>query len=177
MDPLTYLEQLHECGDRDGLEASELEPAQVMDIMTAERTLGTSLPEDYQEFLVAVGCGPVYGGLSEWFHLDITIPGNIVDVSRELAAAEVQRSRDKHQRNLLPHGFLTIYDSCDGDIFGFVPADSSTYQAPVFAWDRDTVSLREVAPSFSAFLEWIVDCDQVESGSVNAVAIPASLTH
>lgn len=161
MKPSVYLDCLAQTAARDGLEPSDLQAVALMETLTMERALGYAFCADYERFLAEAGCGEVYGGLARWLHLDITRDGNILDVSRRLAKEMAAATRRKHGKNTFPRDFLVIYDACDGDLFGFIPTDSSSYQPQVYAWNIEDLQLREVAPDFDAFLDYLSDCDEL----------------
>lgn len=161
MKPAAYYECLRQTAERDGLDPSDLQAVAVMDILNMERALGFNLSEAYEEFLYAVGVGPVYGGLAEWLHLDITLPRNVLEVSRDLAAQMAPATRAAYDRNTFPRDFLAIYDGCDGDLFGLRPAATGgEYRPQIYAWNTEDLELREVAPDFESFLDYLTDCDE-----------------
>ena len=161
MKPTAYYDHLQQTSTRVGLDPSDLQAAAVMDIITMERTLGFALCECYQEFLSTVGCGPVFGGLGVWLHLDVTRPGNLLDASRGLAREMAPATRRVYGKNTFPRDMLVVYDACDGDLFGFLPEKAKTgrYQPAVYAWNTEDLELREAAPCFRTFLGYLTDGD------------------
>ena len=158
MNPTEYLEHLQSCAERDGLAGSDLRPCSSADIMSVEREVGMSLPEEYVDFLCQVGAGEEHGGLARWFHLDMTRPGNVIDHSHTVMSEQLGRLRDNGQpTSRYPKNMLVAYDACDGVLYGFVPNSHSTYKPGVFCWDCDELALEKVADSFYEFLDYLAD--------------------
>jgi hypothetical protein len=124
----------------EGFSSASLHPVQATQIFAVESQLGVNLPEQYETFLTTVGTGEECGGVGCWHHLDIMSPGNILEASTQVP-------RDSHAS-----GMLVIYDSYDGEIYGFLP-DKSRYRPEVYAWDQEGGDMRKVADSFENFLD------------------------
>lgn len=149
MDPQAYLDCLDQTSDRDGFERSDLQSAAAMDISMVEQELSRTLCVDYQSFLLTAGCGPVFGGLAHWLHLDVGMPGNLLAFSQHLA----DDMRATPAENPFPTGFLAIYDACDGDVMGFLPDEHHNHYKPaVYAWNTEDLDVRLVADTFNGFL-------------------------
>lgn len=156
MDAHKYIECLEYVRQRDGLQVSDLRPALASDILTIERELDAQLPEQYEDFLRTCGVGKQFGGLSEWFHLDITRPGNLFEKNAELVAFQASLNGNGKK---FPKGFLGVYDDFEGEIFGFLKPSGSRYLPQVVAWDQETQELSPVSQDFNCFLDYLADCD------------------
>jgi hypothetical protein len=162
MKPEVYLECLQLVAARDSLPPSDLHPVLATDIYTLEREIGASLPDQYEDFLREAGCGEEHGGLSRWHHLDITRPGNLIEINHEFAHQQIKRMRSEGiSVSRFPRALFVVYDPCDGEVYGFMQ-DSSRFNPQVVAWDTDEFTLRTVAQSFAEFLEYVSDCDEEE---------------
>jgi hypothetical protein len=128
----------------EGYSSASLHPVQATQIFAVESQLGVNLPEQYETFLTTVGTGEECGGVGRWYHLDIMSTGNIIEMS-----GQIPGDGDAA-------GMLVIYDSCDGDLYGFLP-DKARFRPEVFAWDGDVGEMRPVAESFEAFLDCLAN--------------------
>lgn len=154
--PEQYREHLQVAAETLGLPVCDLRPAQTADLLTVERTIGMTLPQEYVAFLLEVGCGEEFGGLSLWHHFDLTLAGNTLEASHELAAHAPRAPRSQPHRRL-PRGFLPIYDSLDGSVYGYIPRSSNEYERQIYVWDTDANELRQVADDFAGFLDYLVE--------------------
>ena len=164
MKPRDYLQCLELITLRDDLSPSELHPALTTEVLTIERELGAELPEAYEEFLTEVGCGCEFGGVAWWYHLDITRPGNLLEVNQHLVREQAQAMRQiGRSPTEFPTGFLAVYDPCDGEVFGFQLNGGGRYAPAVWAWDTEEFELREVAPDMCHFLDYLLEGENVEA--------------
>jgi SMI1-KNR4 cell-wall len=162
MNPGEYLNHLERSAERMHLASSDLRPASDVDITSVEREVGLSLPEDYVDFICRVGTGKEHGGTAEWFHVDITRPGNIIDHSHSIMKQQIKRLRDSGTPvSRYPKGMLVIYDACDGFLYGFVPNTGSTYKPGVYSWDCDDMQLDKVADTFEEFLDFLSEAEGI----------------
>jgi hypothetical protein len=163
MHPTVYCECLAYVARRDGLAESDLRPVLASDVLTIEHELGAQLPEQYEDFLRSVGVGCEYGGLSWWWHLDVTRPGNLLEKNHRLVGEQLRELRKMGlARDKYPAGFLAIYDPCDGEVFGFLRCPETCFLPKVVAWDTEEFTLSTVAPDFNHFLDYLADCDPEE---------------
>lgn len=128
--------------ERDRLRPSSLVRAQLAEIIALEDELGASLPAQYEAHLLHFGAGTEHGGLAFWFHLDRTRSGNILDCNEQL-----QRSNG---RPGAPKDFLAVYDSRDGEFFGFRKQGSS-YGPEVFSWTSEEHKCHLHCPDLGSF--------------------------
>lgn len=161
MTPERYLECLELISLEHGLERSRLLPVMSIDLMAVERELNMTLPQQYVSFVEKIGCGEEFGGVSLWLHFDISMPGNVIDRSRALARQVQDAPRRGRGAKRLPRGFFAFYDSCEGDIYGFVPVSAGTFSPEVYAWNTEVGELSRVTDSFDKFLDYLVE-DYVE---------------
>ena len=169
MNPAEYLDHLDRGSLREGLPASELRPCFAADVMSVEREVGMSLPEQYVDFLCQVGVGDEFGGLARWFHLDLTRPGNIIAHSEALAAEQLRLMEETGvPAQHFPKGILFFYDSHDGVLYGFLPASDSSYKPAVFLWDCEEFVLEEAADNFFTFLSYL--CEEISAPMPTLVA-------
>ena len=159
MEPREYLDYLSECAEHDHLPPSNLRPCSLVDVSSVEHEVKKHLPSAYVDFLCQVGVGEEHGGLGKWFHLDVSHHGNILEIAEEIA--EEQREAKKVVSARHHKGFLPVYDSCDGAIYGFMPNGNSThYQPTVFCWDTDSFVLERVSDTFFDFLSYLAEVDE-----------------
>lgn len=140
---------------RDGLEESTFAPAQLADIFAVEEELGESLPGSYEEHLLHLGSGQEYGGLATWLHIDLAKSGNIL--------AEDQ-----------PSGFLPIYDSHEGELFGYY-RNGSPFSERIFVWEGEG-STEECFSSLGEFYRDRLDCTDEEIEEISSEGLD-SLVH
>lgn len=160
--PRDYIKCLELLSERDALPASELYPALTTDVLTVERELGVELPEDYEDFLTIVGSGPEFGGVAWWYHLDITRPGNILEVNHELAKEQAQLMRKAGKApSDFPNGFLAIYDACDGEVFGFERDTKGKFLPHVIAWDTEDYTSQRIADDLCGFLDFLLEGEEI----------------
>lgn len=156
MKALQYREHLVKTSRLEKLPTSSLRPVLATDILAVERELGAQLPEQYEEFLTEVGVGDEYGGLSVWYHLDITRPGNLLDVNEHLAEDQTnQMKKEGLPPSRYPKDFLAIYDGKDGQVYGFLRSQAARFFPQVNAWDQEGFNLVSVAIDFEHFLDWL----------------------
>jgi hypothetical protein len=159
MEITAYSDFLAELAERDGLELTPLQPQAITDIHALERALGRDLPEAYEHFLHEVGAGELFGGLAVWYHADITMPGNLKEVSETFAEAQEEARRMRGGGQRLPKGFLPIYDAFEGEVFGLLPESKSRYGQAVYSWDCDELALTKVAEDFYGFLDFLAQSE------------------
>jgi hypothetical protein len=159
MKPGIYVEALRLLEAREALEDSHLVPALASDILAVERELGAELPQQYEDFLRHAGCGVEHGGLAIWYHLDLTRPGNLIDVNRQLREDSLAALRRAgHSTRRFPRGFMAIYDSCDGELFGYL--QRGHYFLPeIIAWDVEELTTRKIASDLYEFLAQNIKVD------------------
>lgn len=142
---LDFLELSREATDQE----SYLRPAQLTQIFDVEEQLGVKLPKQYEEFLTSVGCGEEHGGMGRWYHLDLTRPGNVVEISRHIP------------RGSRASGMLPIYDAYDGDIYGFLP-NSNGFYPQVHVFDSEAGEMKKVSEDLEGFLDCLASPDEKE---------------
>jgi hypothetical protein len=147
LEPELYKECLRLIAERDGLADCSFIPAQMTEIISIEEELGMPLPGEYQEYLLRVGVGEEHGGLAIWYHLDVGRSGNLLE-QREKPAAKEKR-------------FLPIYDSLDGEVFGFCQ-NGVAFQEGIFCLYEEEKDLEDAYSSFSEFLKDNLDCTEEE---------------
>lgn len=155
MHPTQYLDKLTDLSEQDHLPLSELRPVPATDIMAVERELGFELPSQYIDFLCLVGVGSELG-VARWHHLDLGRSGNLLSLREEWRHPQLEAMRAARVKmSRLPRGFLPIYDPCDGEVFGLVPASRHKFKQAVYCWDTETFELWEVAKDFNDFLDYL----------------------
>ena len=157
MDPAKYKECLSLLSWRDQLSPSSLRPTATTNVIAIERELKASFPRQYEKFLVEAGCGHEHGGLAIWHHLDLMLPGNILEASR-IIWDEIQSSP---QKNEVPEGILVISDRCDGTHL-CLRRSGSSYLEPVWLWDSETWLFEKLANNLNKALSIICDCKEHE---------------
>ena len=163
MRPSDYLNYLTDTAEKEGLPASDLRPCSSVDISSVEHEAGMHLPSQYIDFLCEVGTGKEYGGLSCWLHLDVTRPKNVIEFSRATREDQLEALKETGgSANGYPKGLLIVYDSNDGQLYGFRANSGSTYLDGVFCWDTDDLSLEKVADSFYEFLDYLAEPEDEE---------------
>lgn len=170
IEPLVYLECLKLVSERDDLAASDLKPIMINEVLAVEDELGTSLPEQYEDFLTKVGAGTEYGGLSTWYHLDLTRHGNLLQRNKDL-----KRNKGAERS---PNGFFAIYDPCDGSLIGF-NRSNGVFDPEIVIWSVEE-GVEVIADDFCEFLRDNVDCSVAEiekatrkvGGSVSVAVAP-----
>jgi hypothetical protein len=123
-----------------------LRPVQMSQIFELVAQLKIELPKQYETFLTTVGCGEECGGMGLWYHLDLTSPGSVLERSRGIPSTSPAK------------GMLAIYDSYDGDIYGFLPGKRS-FRPQVHALNTETNELHKVADNFEDFLDCLTGGD------------------
>lgn len=161
MNPVVYAECLELISERDNLPASALYPVTLPEVMAIEEELGASLPDHYEEFVLEAGVGAELGGLAEWFHLELTRPGNLIEANRDLAREQAASIRKQGAGVSYPTDFLAVYDPREGEVFGFLRGDGD-YEPAVYQWDLEEFRLERVADDLYSFLDELVDCDEDE---------------
>jgi hypothetical protein len=146
---------------RDRLKPSSFVKAQLAEIIALEEELRAALPSQYEEHLLRVGVGVEHGGLAFWFHLDRTRAGNIIDCNQAL--------RDD-QMAPCPRDFLAVYDSLEGEYFGF-RRKKNHYSSEVYCWCPEEARLARFSPDLATFYQERIDLEppeieQLEKGTL-----------
>ena len=161
LEPELYRECLRLIAERDSLPHCSFIPARMSEIISIEEELSMNLPRHYQEYLLRVGVGEEHGGLAVWYHLDVGRGGNVLE-KREKSPARKKR-------------FLPIYDSCDGEIFGFCQ-NGKAFIEKIYVFDEDDETLEEAYEGFSFFLSDKLDCSPEEIDQARADLVMRKLS-
>lgn len=148
-----YLDRLRDAAGLLVVDGHSLRPVAATNILSVERVLGRSLPDPYKQFLSEVGTGYEPGKLGEWLSCDITRERNLVAFSQDLQ--DRARSALRQKRRALSHypaGMLAIFDSLDGEIYGFVPCGPDAFCEHIVAFDQDALTTRVIASNFDELL-------------------------
>lgn len=104
-----------------------------------------------------------YGGLAIWYHIDLMLPGNIIDASKNLV-------RQAHQalggfKDKLPGDILTISDRCDGTYL-CLRKSGSNYLPTIWIWDSEELIFEMFAANLEEALTNICDCSEEDLGGL-----------
>jgi hypothetical protein len=139
-----YREYLERLCESEGLRSS-LRPVPVAQIIDIGEQLGSTLPEQYENFLLEVGVGDECAGLGRWLHLDLDRAGSVLERTQAFAYES--------------GGLLLVYDALDGDYYGFAPGEQG-YERAVWRFNAETGEIAKVADDFGEFLDLLAVEDE-----------------
>ncbi|HYD13482.1 MAG TPA: SMI1/KNR4 family protein [Allosphingosinicella sp.] len=121
-------------------------PVSEFNLRAVEKDLGFTFPTDYRDAVVQVGLvSPTIELLDTIVNREL----DMADLSELLEPNEILATTEVWREMGLPADLVAFATDCSGNLFCFGPNGAPT----IFLFDHDFGTTREVAPSFSQWID------------------------